>query len=105
MKTKEKTCRSPQGRDNPCIRLSAADLTASYDCQTTNQSQSINNHSVAPIYSDLYKQYLQRQKHSQQSEISKQSLTRSVQGYALQWTVFTHHYADEYNVKYQILCH
>ena len=104
MKTKENTCRSPQGENDPCIRLSAADLTASYDCQTTIQSQSINNHSVTPIYSDLYKQYLQRQKHSQQSEISKLSLTRSVQGHARPWTVFTHHHADEYNVKYQILC-
>ena len=101
----EKTCSSSQGEDNPCIRLSAADLTASYDSQTTNQSQPINYHSVAPIYSDFYKQYLQRQKHSPKSEISKQSFSRSVQGYARPWTVFTHHHADEYNVKYQILCH
>ena len=99
------TCRSPQGEDDPCIRLSAADLTASYDCQSTKQSQSINNHSVAPIYSDLYKQYLQRQKPSQKNEISKQSFSRSLQGYARPWTVFTHHHADECNVKYQILCH
>ena len=99
--TNGRTSPSAQGKENQCIQLSVVDLTATYDCRAKKQQESINSPHAVTVYSDVYKQYLQRQKHSQGTDISKQS--RSVTHHARPWTVFSNHIADEYNVKYQIL--